>query len=118
MSTGTSADLQCESVHRRQNSATCSANQQRMNKDVWICVLLFSSLSFEQIPAKVSQQTSEVNLVNPRRDPDDIRHRSRRRYTKRVLEKDTDGDIDIEIDPNQITVHTADQQLSINLLGR
>ena len=38
-------------------------------------------------------------------------------YHARVIEQDP-GDIDIEIDTNQITVHTADHQLSINLLGR
>ena len=60
--------------------------------------------------------------MNPRISPSDINSRRVKRspasgYSERVIEQE-DGDIDIEIDTNQITVHTADHQLSINLLGR
>jgi hypothetical protein len=69
-----------------------------------------------------SRSVSQNNLVNPRIDPHDVNGRFKRSspqsYSKRVVDTQDPGDIDIEIDTNQITVHTADHQLSINLLGK
>ena len=60
-------------------------------------------------------------LVNPRIDPGSVNRVKRdtdHRYDRRVIDEQDPTDIDIKVDTNQITVHTADHQLSINLLGK
>ena len=98
----------------------------KMNKYTWLGISLFLTCTFGRKqtyhPNVGKRQYIETKLVNPRISPSDVNSRRVKRspasgYSERVIEQE-DGDIDIEIDTNQITVHTADHQLSINLLGR
>ena len=97
-----------------------------MNKYTWLGISLFLTCTVGRKqtyhPNVGKRQYIETKLVNPRISPTDVNSRRVKRspasgYSERVIEQE-DGDIDIEIDTNQITVHTADHQLSINLLGR
>ena len=57
-----------------------------------------------------------IEGVNPRLNQPYKERNARSLDSKRIIDEEP-RDIVIEIDPSHITVHTADHQLSINLLG-
>ena len=76
----------------------------------------------EKFDMRVKLDNFQGRTMNPRKDQNGFNERVKRESglpsDKRIVNFQSPDDIDIQIDTSQITVHTADHQLSINLLGR